>query len=122
MMRRSKRLAVKKANFSETEGSSQEEVADVKDQDVEALNLRDSPSDCSLYIIDKTRDKSASQFLTSDHEDNKDDESDGEGDDVDLEEGDEIVSTERLADLQDNKGNLEDFISLSTESKKTFKE
>lgn len=121
-MRRSKRLAVKKANFSETEGSSQEEVVVVKDQDVKDLNLRDSPSDCSLYIIDKTWDKSASQLLTSDHEDSKNDASDGEGDDVDLEEGDEIVSTERLADSKDNKGNLEDFISLSTESKKTFKE
>ena len=109
----------KKADFSETEGSSQEEVADVKDQDVEALNLRDSSSDCGLYIIDK----SASQLLTSDHEDadNKVNKNYACDDDDDLDEGDEIVPSERLTDSQDNKG-IEDFISLSTESKKIFKE
>ena len=67
-MRRSKRLAAKKENFSETEGSSQEEIAD---HDVEAL----TSEDCSYFV-----DKTASQPAASDHEDNEDDDDEqGEG-------------------------------------------
>ena len=103
-MRRSKRLAAKKENFSETEGSSQEEIAD---HDVEAL----TSEDCSYFV-----DKTASQPASSDHEDNEDDDDEqGEGGDVDN------VSSERLKNSREDEEKEEDFVTLSTESTKKSK-
>ena len=112
-MRRSKRLATKiSTNCSETEGSSQEEVADVKDHDVEALISKDHD-----FVTDKTPSHVATS--TSDHEDKGvDDNSDGDERDEDV----DSLSNVRITSLQEDEEQEEDFITLSSEFKTKLKE
>ncbi|XP_068694994.1 uncharacterized protein [Montipora foliosa] len=123
-MRRSRRLAAKKAFTSETEESSQEEIVNAIKQDAEASILKDSSSVCD-FIIDKTSSKVIIQ--DGDHEDNNcegftfyDKRCDEHFDDL----GEKKVVKEDLDgddddDQKKKSTNLpeEDFITLSTESK-----
>ena len=125
-MRRSRRLAAKKSSkFSETEGSSQEEASDLKNDNEETLF-----SKVHDFVIDKT----PSQLVTGtvdDHVKNitqsrvivnnvaaADELSSNDSDD---EEGgnDEDV---RITSSQEDEGKGEDFISLSDDKSKTREE
>ncbi|KAL9989551.1 hypothetical protein ACROYT_G004113 [Oculina patagonica] len=98
-MRRSKRLEAKKAGiFSETEGSSQEETADIESLDLEAL-------------VSKAYDYIKQKIATNEQEQ------------VD----DQDVSSERIAssssqEEEEEPGKAEEFITLPTEFKRKLKE
>ena len=131
-MRRSRRLAAKKSSkFSETEGSSQEEASDLKNDNKETLFSKGHD-----FVIDKT----PSQLVTAtidDHVKNitqsrvivnnvadddelssnySDDEEDGNDEDVNN------LLNLRITGSQQDEGKVEDFISLSDDKSKTREE
>ena len=137
-MRRSKRLAAKKSTkCSETEGSSQEEVTDVKDHDVETLiskdngfvidktpshvatSTRDHEDDIEAlisndddFLIDKTPSHVATSTNDQEHND-VDDNSDNDERDEDV----DSLSNVRITSSQEEEGKEENFITLSSEFK-----
>lgn len=126
-MRRSKRLAAKRSNVSETEESNQEEVADVKEQnEEETANARYYPSECGFTI-----DKTGSNFVSRDHEDrdandcndnDDDDRDDDDEEDNDVDGGEDRVEVNIVCERLTSSRDEEDFITLSAESKKSFKD
>ena len=133
-MRRSRRLAAKKSSkFSETEGSSQEEASDLKNDNEETLFSKGHD-----FVIDKT----PSQLVTGtteldDHVENisrsrvivnngaaddelssndSDDEEDGNDKDVNN------LLNLRTTSSQEDEGKGEDFISLSDDKSRTREE
>ena len=131
-MRRSRRLAAKKSpKFSETEGSSQEEASDLKNDNEETLFSKGHD-----FVIDRT----PSQLVTGttdDHVENisrsrvivnngaaddelssndSDDEEDGNDKDVNN------LLNLRITSSQEDEGKGEDFISLSDDKSRTREE
>ncbi|XP_073242946.1 uncharacterized protein [Porites lutea] len=131
-MRRSRRLAAKKSSkFSETEGSSQEEASDLKNDNEETLFSKGHD-----FVIDKT----PSQLVTGtvdDHVKNitqsrvivnnvaaddelssndSNDEEDGNDEDVNN------LLNLRITSSQEDEGKGEDFVSLSGDKSKTREE
>lgn len=128
-MRRSRRLAAKKASkFAETEGSSQEEASDLKNDNEETLFSKGHD-----FVIDKT----PSQLVTGTTDDhveniiqsrvivnivaaddelssnNSGDEEGGHDEDVDN------LLNSRITSSQEDEGKEEDFITLSDDKSKT---
>lgn len=131
-MRRSRRLAAKKSSkFSETEGSSQEEASDLKNDNEETLFSKGHD-----FVIDKT----PSQLVTGTTNDpvenisrsrvivnngaaddelssnDSDDEEDGNDKDVNN------LLNLRITSSQEDEGKGEDFISLSDDKSRTREE
>ena len=131
-MRRSRRLAAKKSSkFLETEGSSQEEGSDLKNDNEKTLFSKGHD-----FVIDKTPSKLVTG-TTDDHVENisrsgvivnnvaaddelssndSDDEEDGNDKDVNN------LLNLRITSSQEDEGKGEDFISLSDDKSKTREE
>ena len=131
-MRRSRRLAAKKSSkFLETEGSSQEEGSDLKNDNEKTLFSKGHD-----FVIDKTPSKLVTG-TTDDHVENisgtgvivnnvaADDELSSNDSDDEEDENDEDVNNLlnlRITSSQEDEGKGEDFISLSDDKSKTREE
>ena len=131
-MRRSRRLAAKKSSkFSETEGSSQEEASDLKNDNEKTFFTKGhdfvidkTPSQLVTGTIDdhvhvKNITQSRVNNVTADDElssNDSDDEQDGNDEDVNN------LLNLRITSSQEDEGKVEDFISLSDDKSKTREE
>ena len=131
-MRRSRRLAAKKSSkFLETEGSSQEEGSDLKNDNEKTLFSKGHD-----FVIDKTPSKLVTG-TTDDHVENisgtgvivnnvaADDELSSNDSDDEEDENDEDVNNLlnlRITSSQEDEGKGEDFISLSDDKSRTREE
>lgn len=133
-MRRSRRLAAKKSSkFSETEGSSQEEASDLKNDKEKTLFLKGhdfvidkTPSqlvtgtiDDHVHVNNITQSRVIVNNVAADDElssDDSDDEEDGNDEDVNN------LLNLRITSSQEDEGKGEDFVTLSDDKSKTREE
>ena len=133
-MRRSRRLAAKKSSkFSETEGSSQEEASDLKNDNEKTFFTKGhdfvidkTPSqlvtgtiDDHVHVKNITQSRVSVNNAAADDElssNDSDDEEDGNDEDVNN------LLNLRITSSQKDEGKVEDFISLSDDKSKTREE
>lgn len=133
-MRRSRRLAAKKSSkFSETEGSSQEEASDLKNDkektlflkghdfviDKTPLQLVTGTIDDHVHVNNITQSRVIVNNVAADDElssDDSDDEEDGNDEDVNN------LLNLRITSSQEDEGKREDFVTLSDDKSKTREE